>query len=51
MRAVEQVEAGAHPEDVAEILGRHRKIVYGWLARYREGKALEAEPVPGRPRS
>jgi transposase len=51
MRAVEQVEAGAHPEDVAETLGLHRKTVYGWLAKYREGgkKALEAKPVPGRP--
>jgi transposase len=37
MRAVEQVEAGAHPEDVAETLGLHRKTVYGWLAKYREG--------------
>lgn len=51
VRAVEQVEAGAHPEDVAETLGLHRKTVYGWLAKYREGgkAALKAKPVPGRP--
>jgi transposase len=52
MRAVEQVAAGAHPEDVAVTLGLHRKTVYGWVARYREGgaDALKARPVPGRPR-
>jgi transposase len=51
LRAVEQVGAGAHPEDVAETLGLHRKTVYGWLAKYREGgkDALRAKPVPGRP--
>jgi len=51
LRAVEQVQAGAHPEDVADTLGLHRKTVYGWMARYREGRkdALRAKPVPGRP--
>ena len=51
LRAVEQVGAGAHPEDVAQTLGLHRKTVYGWLAKYREGDkgALLAKPVPGRP--
>src|SRR6266545_3307888 len=51
VRAVEQVKAGAHPEDVAVTLGLHRKTVYGWLAKYREGgkEALRAKPVPGRP--
>jgi transposase len=51
LRAVEQVQAGAHPEDVAQALGLHRKTVYGWLAKYREGgkDALKAKPVPGRP--
>ena len=31
------------------MLGLHRKTVYGWLARYREGgkDALKAQPVPG----
>jgi transposase len=51
IRAVDQVGEGAHPEDVAAALGLHRKTVYGWLARYREGgkDALRARPVPGRP--
>jgi transposase len=51
LRAVEQVQAGAHPEDVARTLGLHRKTVYGWLAKFREGgrDALAARPVPGRP--
>jgi transposase len=51
MRAVDQVAAGAHPEDVADVLGLHRKTVYGWLAKYRVGgpDALRAKPVPGRP--
>jgi transposase len=51
LRAVDQIEAGAHPEQVAETLGLNRSTVYGWLAKYREGgkQALEARPVPGRP--
>src|SRR5512135_2965480 len=51
IRAVDQVGEGAHPEDVAAALGLHRKTVYGWLAKYREGgkDALRAQPVPGRP--
>ena len=51
IRAVDQVGEGAHPEDVAAALGLHRKTVYGWLAKYREGgkDALKAKPVPGRP--
>jgi transposase len=48
LRAVEQVQAGAHSEDVAQTLGLHRKTVYGWLAKFREG-GLAAKPVPGRP--
>jgi len=49
IRAVDQVGEGAHPEDVAAALGLHRKTVYGWLAKYREGgtDALAARPVPG----
>jgi transposase len=51
LRAVDQVEQGAHPEDVAAALGMHRKTVYGWIAKARAGgrEALKARPVPGRP--
>ena len=51
IRAVDQVGEGAHPEDVAAALGLHRKTVYSWLAKYREGgkDALKAQPVPGLP--
>jgi len=51
LRAVDQVKAGEHPEDVARALGLHRKTVYKWLAAEREGgrDALLAKPVPGRP--
>src|SRR5512132_1616998 len=51
IRAVRQIEQGAHPEGVAAGLGMTRAAVYGWLAKYREGglEALQARPVPGRP--
>lgn len=51
LRAVEQVLQGARAEDVATALGLHRKTVYAWLKKYREGGrgALLARPVPGRP--
>jgi transposase len=51
IRAVSQVEHGAHPEDVAPALGMTKAAVYAWLANYREGglEALKARPVPGRP--
>jgi len=51
IRAVRQVEQGAHPEDVAAALGMTRTAVYAWLAKYRHGglDALKARPVPGRP--
>jgi transposase len=51
LRAVEAIESGVHPEDVAASLGMARGTVYGWLAKFREGgrEALKARPVPGRP--
>jgi hypothetical protein len=36
LRAVDAVESGVHPEDVAA-LGMARGTVYWWLATYREG--------------
>jgi transposase len=51
IRAVGQIEQGAHPDEVAAGLGMTRAAVYAWLAKYREGgpEALQAKPVPGRP--
>lgn len=51
IRAVQQVQAGASPEVVAETLGINRTTIYDWLAKYRSGgwHALRAKPVPGRP--
>jgi transposase len=51
IRAVRQIEQGAHPDEVAAGLGMTRAAVYAWLAKYREGglEALKARPVPGRP--
>ena len=36
LRAVGQIEQGAHPDGVAAGLGMTRAAVYGWLAKYRE---------------
>ena len=51
IRAVECIQAGEHPVDVARIMGVQRQVVYKWLAMYRAGgwDALKARPVPGRP--
>jgi transposase len=47
IRAVRQIEDGAHPEEVAAALGLRRSTVYGWVATYREGglAALRAKPA------
>jgi transposase len=51
IRAVGQIQQGAHPDEVAAGLGMTRAAVYAWLAKYREGglAALKARPIPGRP--
>ena len=51
IRAVQAIEAGEHPEDVARAMGMARGTVFGWVAKYREGgvAALKARPVPGKP--
>src|SRR5512144_126257 len=51
IRAVKQIEAGVHPEEVARAWGMARGTVYGWVAKYRQGGlgALRAKPIPGRP--
>jgi transposase len=49
IRAAKQIDAGAHPDDVAVSLGLNRSTVYGWVAKYRAGgeAALLAKPLPG----
>jgi transposase len=49
IRAVQQIQQGAHPEAIAEALGMARSTVFAWMAAYREGglQALRARPVPG----
>jgi len=51
IRAIESVQSGEHPVDVARILGVKRQVVYKWLAMYRAGgwDALKAKPITGRP--
>lgn len=51
IRACQQIENGARPEDVAADLGLNRSTVFGWIAAYRRGgaEALAAKTVPGRP--
>ena len=48
IRAVRQIEQGAHPEEIALALGMTRAAVYGWLANYREGglEALNTVRIP-----
>ena len=49
IRAVQQIQQGTHPEDIADALGLARSTVFAWLANYRQGglDALRARPVPG----
>ena len=49
-RAVEAVQNGEAPKDVARIMGVHLVTVYGWLALYRNGGAdrLNAKKRGGR---
>src|SRR5215470_12320258 len=50
-RAVQSVQDGESPEDVARVLGISRSTIYNWLAQYRRGGwgALDAKPLSGRP--
>jgi transposase len=48
-RAVQLVNEGEHPDDVARFLGCGRSSVYTWLKWQREAPAeLAAKPHPGR---
>jgi transposase len=48
-RAVQLVNEGEHPNDVARFLGCGRSSVYTWLKMQREAPAqLAAKPHPGR---
>ena len=51
IQAVQRVEAGESPEDVVRVLGFSRTVIYGWIAKYREGgiDGLRAKAIPGRP--
>src|SRR5512135_1338405 len=50
VRAVRQMKAGVHPEDVAAALGLDRSTMYAWRLAYDRGgeQALAAKPHPGR---
>ncbi|MEO5365740.1 MAG: helix-turn-helix domain-containing protein [Magnetococcus sp. WYHC-3] len=50
IRAVHRVEAGESPETVIHAPGFHRRCIYQWIAKYREGgpDALRAKPDPGK---
>lgn len=50
-RAIELLDSGKSPAEVAEFLGVGRNTVYRWRRRYRrEGMdGIDARPIPGRP--
>ena len=49
--AVNRVESGESPEEVANGLGINRRTIYRWLAAFHYGgeNALKAKPIPGAP--
>jgi transposase-like protein len=49
IRAVQQIQAGAHPEAIAEALGLARSTVFGWMATYRQGGLEALRPPHPRP--
>jgi transposase len=50
-RAIELLDAGKAPAEVAEFLGVGRNTVYRWRRRYRKAgrRGLAARIIPGRP--
>jgi hypothetical protein len=50
IRAVGQIQQGAHPEDVAAALGMTRAAVYGWPAKYRWRRSRPTQSRDGRRR-
>ena len=51
-RAIELLEVGKTPTEVAEFLGVERNTVYRWRRWYRRAgrNGIMARPIPGRPR-
>jgi transposase len=50
-RAIELLDLGKSPAEVAEFLGVGRNTVYRWRRRYRRdgSEGIVAKPIPGRP--
>lgn len=50
-RAIELLDLGKSPAEVAEFLGVGRNTVYRWRRRYRRdgSEGIIAKPIPGRP--
>lgn len=50
-RAIELLESGKTPAEVAEFLGVDRNTIYRWRRWYRRGgrQGIAARPIPGRP--
>jgi transposase-like protein len=45
IRAVHQIQASAHPEDVATSLRMRRSTVFAWLAKFREDGGQHPRPA------